>query len=122
MCTKFTLNPQTSLSSLQLARYCHNIGSVACTFMQCSVMPKGCASQVAQGVATSFQCSAEVDWLEETEKYYPPTVNNKETYKFAMQVGRRWVLSCSAHKTLQCHARGILCTACWSHEQPGSQT
>ncbi|CAL5221473.1 g3672 [Coccomyxa viridis] len=45
-------------------------------------------NEVAQGVATSFQCSAEVDWLEETEKYYPPTVNNKETYKFAMQVGR----------------------------------
>ena len=45
--------------------------------------------QVAQGVAKSLQCSAEVDWLEDTEKYYPPTVNSKETYNFAMQVEKR---------------------------------
>lgn len=47
------------------------------------------ALQVAQGVTKSFQCNAEVDWLEDTEKYYPPTVNDKETYSFAVQVGKR---------------------------------
>ena len=64
-------------------------GCVASADVYLSGLLEGRAVQVAQGVATSFQCSAEVDWLEETEKYYPPTVNNKETYKFAVEVGKR---------------------------------
>jgi hypothetical protein len=48
-----------------------------------------CDLQVAQGVARSFQCSAEIDWLEDTEKYYPPTVNDKAAYNFAVEVGQR---------------------------------
>ena len=48
-----------------------------------------CDLQVAEGVAKSFQCSAEIDWLEDTEKYYPPTFNDKAAYKFAVEVGQR---------------------------------
>ncbi len=40
-------------------------------------------------MARSLQCSAEIDWLEDTEKYYPPTVNDKAAYKFAVEVGQR---------------------------------
>ena len=32
----------------------------------------------------------QVSWLEESMPYYPPTVNDGEAYKFAMDVAGRW--------------------------------
>lgn len=46
-------------------------------------------SQVAQGIASSLQCTAVIDWLEDTEAYYPATVNDKSAYNFAVSVGKR---------------------------------
>lgn len=32
----------------------------------------------------------QVDWMEESMPYYPPTVNDAEAFKFAMDVAGRW--------------------------------
>lgn len=34
---------------------------------------------------------AQVDWMEQRMPYYPPTVNDPEAYKFAIDVAGRWV-------------------------------
>lgn len=33
----------------------------------------------------------QVDWMEQRMPYYPPTVNDPEAYKFAIDVAGRWV-------------------------------
>ena len=45
--------------------------------------------QVAHNVAAALQCTADINWLEKAEKYYPPTVNDKGAYQFAVEVGKR---------------------------------
>ena len=46
--------------------------------------------QVVKAQAESHRCSAVVDWMETKEPYYPPTINDKATYEFAADVGRRY--------------------------------
>lgn len=50
--------------------------------------------QLVSSQAAALGCSAEVDWMQEAMPYYPPTVNDAETYKFAADVATRcccWV-------------------------------
>ena len=42
--------------------------------------------QVVHTQAKSFGCTAELDWLEKLEPYYPATVNDDRAYEFAMGV------------------------------------
>ncbi|PSC67739.1 IAA-amino acid hydrolase ILR1-like 3 [Micractinium conductrix] len=42
--------------------------------------------ETVAGVAAAHGCTSEVSWLEESMPYYPPTVNDGEAYKFAMDV------------------------------------
>ncbi len=54
--------------------------------------------------AQSHKCSATVDWLEKEEPYYPPTVNDRAMYNFAVDVGKRYIL--------------IRCLFYWRSEDP----
>ncbi|EIE22283.1 amidohydrolase, partial [Coccomyxa subellipsoidea C-169] len=45
--------------------------------------------EVVKAQAQSHKCSATVDWLEKKEPYYPPTVNDRAMYNFAVDVGKR---------------------------------
>lgn len=49
------------------------------------------ARQVARGQAAVFGCEAEVDWLQDSLPYYPPTVNNPDTTAFAMRTIDKYV-------------------------------
>lgn len=54
-----------------------------------------CAANVGQIVelqATSFGCRARIDWMEDEQPYYPPLVNDKAAYGFAMDVGQECAL------------------------------
>ncbi|KAL4444571.1 hypothetical protein ABPG77_002388 [Micractinium sp. CCAP 211/92] len=43
------------------------------------------------GAAAAHGCTVEVDWMEDRHPYYPPTRNDPEAYKFAMDVASRLV-------------------------------
>jgi hypothetical protein len=38
--------------------------------------------QVLEGQARLFRCEADIDWMEEVQPYYPPTVNDPEQVTF----------------------------------------
>ncbi|KAI7846414.1 hypothetical protein COHA_000124 [Chlorella ohadii] len=45
--------------------------------------------ETVASTAAAHGCTAEVDWMEERMPYYPPTVNDPEAYKFAIDVASR---------------------------------
>jgi len=80
-------------------------------------------------VAQSFQCSAEIDWLEDTEKYYPPTVNDKGAYRFAVEVGKRYLTvhhACALLRAVSGLMAGLfacyLCQGLFAHSPGDSQS
>ena len=44
------------------------------------------AAQVAESTAAAFGCAAEVDFLEQSEPQFPPTINHPATHAFAERV------------------------------------
>lgn len=47
--------------------------------------------ELAAAQAQAFGCTADVDWREEEQPYYPPTVNDAGAYAFAADVYKRRV-------------------------------
>ena len=45
--------------------------------------------QVVTGQATSYGCSAEIDWHEDWHPIYLPTINDKKMYEFSKSVAER---------------------------------
>ena len=45
--------------------------------------------QMVELQAAAFGCKADIDWVEDTQPYYPPLVNDKHAYQFAVDVGQR---------------------------------
>lgn len=54
--------------------------------MDCNSRAQPCAPTVC---SCGPPPAAQVDWMQDQLPYYPPTVNNQETYKFAMGVASR---------------------------------
>ena len=47
--------------------------------------------QVVTHQAASYGCSASVDWMLDTNPYYPALRNDKAAHEFAMDVATRWL-------------------------------
>ena len=46
---------------------------------------------MAPAATATATAAVQVDWMEDKMPYYPPTVNDPQAFKFAMDVAGRWV-------------------------------